>query len=130
MPTEPGILDASLDTYQSRCEKLVLCSERPATYAEATNTPANGGKKLAERTPAAGEFSKLDATPAGSRKLSIAIVTGPAGEASGSAGYWVAINTADGKMIDDPHQLSTPIDVTQGNPVDWPRLECINDPFA
>ena len=128
--TEPYIMDGTLARVQERAQRLVLLSGVPDDYNEATSTPSSGGKSLAIRDPASGEFSTLDGTPAGSRRLSISIVTGPNGQASGTATHWAALNTTDGKVLTKPAALPTPITITQGNPVDWPRLEIINDDFA
>jgi hypothetical protein len=72
------VMDAALD-YIALCDRMFVCSQEPASYAEASGT-----YDLATHTLAAGDFSKANGDSSG-RKVTIAQQASITVDHSGSA---------------------------------------------
>lgn len=83
--------DAALD-YWTDADEMVLCSQEPTTYAEATSTYA-----LADVAMTGGDFTKADAA-GGGRQVTVAAKSGITPDANGT-GTHVALVQSSGSTL-------------------------------
>lgn len=80
--------DAALDWWAD-CDKMILCSAQPSTYAEATVTYALGDVAMV-----AGNFTKGNGDTSG-RKVTVAAKTGVAVDSAGTGTHVALVKSGD-----------------------------------
>ncbi len=102
------ILDTALAVIDTDTENLYICSQEPATYAEAQTTYKLGTKA----TPAI--VAPADRSPNG-REIVISAITDGAVGATGTATHWALTDNSASKLL-AAGALSASQAVTSGNP--------------
>lgn len=87
--SNPAASDAKLD-YYADCDELIVCSQEPTTYTEATATYALGDYALTS-----GDFTKSDLSVGGytGRRLTVAGQTGNNGDVTGTANHLALVRS-------------------------------------
>lgn len=95
------VLDSGLTILDTEATRLDLCSQEPATYAEATSTYTLANKtSLSVGAPA-------DRSPNG-RKVTVAAITDGTVTGSGTPSHWAITDTANSRLL-----ATGPISTTQ-----------------
>lgn len=101
------VLDNGLTVLDTEANRLDICSQQPATYAEATSTYTLGNKtSLSVGAP-------TDLSPNG-RKVVVAAITDGSVTGNGSATHWAIVDTSNSRLL-AANTLSAPQTVTSGN---------------
>lgn len=101
------IMDNGLTKLDTEGDRLDICSQEPATYAEATSTYTLGNKtSLSIGAPA-------DRTPSG-RKVTIAAITDGSVTGTNTATHWAIVDVSESRLL-ATGALSAPQAVTSGN---------------
>jgi len=101
--------------YPAGANRMVLCSQQPATYTEANSTYA-----LADVAMASSDFSKAAGDVSG-RKVAVAAKSAVDVDASGTGNHIALVNTTDSTL-----RYVTTCDaqaVTSGNTVNFPTWD-------
>lgn len=99
--------DQALQYLEDNGNRLDICSQEPADYAEATSTYSLGNKTGISWTgPAAGDTS--------GRKTTVDAITDGDVTASGTASHWAVVDTENEKLL-ATEELASPKGVTYGN---------------
>lgn len=101
------VLDNGLSVLTSEANKLVICSQEPATYTEANATYALGEKE----NPTVG--SPTDGVSSGRRVVISAIADGDVTD-TGTATHWALVDTNNERLL-AANSLSASQAVTNGN---------------
>jgi hypothetical protein len=101
------VLDNGLSVLTSEANKLVICSQEPATYTEANATYALGEKA----SPTVS--SPTDGVSSGRRVIVSAIADGSV-TATGTASHWALVDTVNSRLL-AAGSLSASQAVTSGN---------------
>lgn len=101
------VLDNGLSVITSDADKLVICSQQPATYAEANATYALGEKEGPTVS------SPTDGVSSGRRVIVSAIADGDV-TATGTATHWALLDTVNERLL-AANTLSASQAVTNGN---------------
>lgn len=109
------IQDDGLNYAKDNCDKLVICSQEPTTYAEANVTYALGAVTGLDST----DFTVGDGDSGGvaPRKITVAEQTGTA-SATGTATHVAWLNTTGSELL-YVTELTSQV-VTSGNPITIP----------
>ena len=101
------VLDNGLTVLDTEANRLDICSQEPATYAEATSTYTLGNKtSLSIGSPAAN-------TPSG-RKVTVAAITDGTVTDTDDATSWAISDTVNSRLL-AAGSLSAPQAVSSGN---------------
>jgi hypothetical protein len=101
------VLDNGLTVLDTEANRLDICSQEPATYAEATSTYTLGNKtSLSVGSPG-------DASPNG-RKVTVAAITDGTVTGTDDATHWAITDTANSRLL-AAGSLSAGQLVTSGN---------------
>lgn len=101
------ILDNGLSALTSEGNRLDICSQEPATYAEATSTYSLGNKtSLSVGAPS-------DRT-GGGRKVTIAAISDGSVTGTDTASHWAIVDTGNTRLL-AAGDLDDPQVVTDGN---------------
>ncbi len=103
-----SLFDLLLQYIKDNGGRLDICSQQPASYAEATATYSLGNKTGPTFTGPA------DRTPNG-RKLQVDAISGGSVTATGTATHWAITKTTTTTSLLAAGSLSTPQSVTSGN---------------
>lgn len=101
------VLDNGLSVLTSEANKLVICSQEPATYAEANATYALGEKEGPTVS------SPTDGVSSGRRVVISAIADGDVTD-TGTATHWALVDTNNERLL-AANSLSASQSVTAGN---------------
>lgn len=102
------VLDNGLSALSSEANELHICSQLPATYAEATDTHSLGDKENPTvGSPAAG-------SPDG-RQVTVSAVTDGSVSDTGTATHWALVDTGNNRLL-AAAALDSSQSVTDGNP--------------
>jgi hypothetical protein len=101
------VLDNGLSALTAEADKLTICSQEPATFAEANSTHKLGSKA----SPTVG--SPAARTPSG-RKVTVSAISDGAVEATGTASHWALVDTGNSRLL-AAGALSASQGVTNGN---------------
>lgn len=101
------VFDNGLTVLDTEANRLDICSQEPATYAEATSTYTLGNKT----SPTVG--APADRTPDG-RMVTVSAITDGTVTGSGTASHWALTDTANSRLL-AAGALSAPQGVTSGN---------------
>jgi len=102
-------LDAALQDIQDNAEELHICSQEPATYAEATATYSLGQKtslSMAEPSDKAG----------GGREAIVAAISDGAVDGNGTVTHWAIVKASATSRLLATGSLDESQVVTSGNP--------------
>ncbi len=108
------VLDAQLDCVID-ADRLFICSQEPASYAEASAT-----YDLATHNLTSGDFSKADGDTSG-RKAILAAQNGITVDHTGTATHYVLGKSGDSSIKLIGTLQSQPL--TQGNPLNFPATD-------
>ena len=101
------VLDNGLTVLDTEATRLDICTDLPATYAEATTTYTKGNKtSLDVGSPAARD-------PSG-RKVTVAAITDGTVTGDGTVAYWAITDTDNSRLL-AAGELDTPKAVATGN---------------
>ena len=101
------VLDQGLTILDTEADRIYLCSQQPATYAEATSTYALGNVTgIAISAPA-------DGTPDG-RAVTVSAASGGSITASGTATHYAIVDSANSRLLASS-TLTASQAVTSGN---------------
>jgi len=103
------VLDQGLDYATTNGNRVYLCSQEPATYAEATSTYALGVITVATSATTDGDVS--------GRKVTIGTATGGSVTGTGTATYYALCD--DSSILVAAEALSASQAVTSGNSFNW-----------
>jgi len=101
------ILDNGLSALTSEANVLHICSQQPATYAEAITTYTLGNKT----TPTVG--SPAARAPSG-RKVTVSAISDGSATGNGSATHYSLVDTANSRLL-AAGSISVPQTVSSGN---------------
>ena len=101
------VLDNGLTVLDTEADKLYLCSQQPATFAEATSTYALGNKT------AISVGSPADGTVNG-RRVTVGAISGGSITATGTATHYALVDSTNSRLL-AAHTLSASQAVTNGN---------------
>lgn len=115
---EAYVLDNGLTVLEDEATDIVICSQDPASYAEANATYCLGRKVFG-----AGSCfgSEEDASPNG-RLVSSTVITDGAVSASGTATHWAVIDTVNSRLL-AVGSLSASLAVTIGQSFSLPSFD-------
>lgn len=108
-------LDALLDYIKNNCDKMIVCSTQPTTYAEATSTYA-----LADVAMASGDFTHANGDTSG-RKTTVAAKSAVPIDASGNAQHVALVKTGTSTLL--AVTTCTSQALTAGGTVDVPAWD-------
>lgn len=115
------MMDAAFD-YLDQCDKMVVCSAQPTTYAEANATYALADVAMTPDT----DFTKANGDVSG-RKVTVAAKSGVTVDANGTATHIALIRTGDSSLRYVTTCTSQVL--TAGNTVNIPAWDAeIGDP--
>ena len=118
-----NMMDAGLDYVRANCNKMIVCSAQPATYAEATSTYALADVDMTINT---GDYTLANGDTSG-RKITVAAKTGVTIDASGTATHVALVKTGDTTLRYVTTCTSQAL--TAGGTVDFPAWDIeIADP--
>ena len=92
-----SLLDLALTEIKTTCNKLVICSAQPTTFAQANNLPASSGYKLAEVAVDTTDFTLGDGTTG--RRVTLAQQVNFAGLAAGTGNHLAWIDTVNSVLL-------------------------------
>lgn len=120
----PDVHDALLNVIKNTCDKMVLCSQAPTTYAEANATYA-----LADVPMTSTDFTLANGNVSG-RKLTVAAKNGVAVDVQGNPTTIALLDTVNSKLLYYTDE-TTAQTIYVGNPVDIPSWAIENrDPVV
>lgn len=112
------VLDNGLSALKTNATHIHICSQEPATYAEAATTYSLGNKNFG----AGGTFTgPTDRTPNG-RKLTTVAVTDGAVTGTGNATRYAIVDAANSRLLVD-NDLAATQAVTAGNVYSLPAFD-------
>ncbi len=121
------VLDAALEHIRSNCDLVTFCAGQPTTYAQATDPPSSGGKRLANHAVTSGDFSIGDGSTGG-RSLTMAEQLDSVDEA-GTGDHIAFVDTGAAKILYVTTTSEQP--VSAGQSFEFPVVEVnISDPAA
>lgn len=101
------VLDNGLSALTAEGNRLDICSQEPASYAEATSTYTLGNKtSLSVGSPG-------DGSPDG-RKVTVAAITDGSVTGTGTATHYAVVDTSNSRLL-ATNTLSSSQSVTNGN---------------
>lgn len=101
------VLDNGLTVLDTEATALHICSQQPATYAEATSTYTLGNKSsISIGAPADGVSN--------GRRVTVASITGGSVTGTASATHYAIVDGNNSRLL-AAHSLSSPVSVTSGN---------------
>jgi hypothetical protein len=101
------VLDFGLNVLDTEATHLYICSQAPATYAEASSTYALGNKSaLSIGAPAA--------KAGGGREVTVSAFNNGSVTATGTATHWAIVDSANSRLL-AVNNLSSSQAVTNGN---------------
>lgn len=101
------VLDNGLGVFNAECDRLDICSQEPATYAEATTTYTLGNK-------ASPSCSAPAARSGGGREVTVSAITDGSVTATGTATHYALSDTVNSRLL-AAGALSASQPVTSGN---------------
>jgi hypothetical protein len=117
------VLDAALNVIKNSCDKMVACSQMPATFAEANATYA-----LADVAMASGDFTGPADGDVSGRKLTVNAKSSVTVDTEGDPVVIVLLDTANSKILYTTDEGSAQT-IYAGNTVNFPAWDIeIADP--
>lgn len=104
------VLDNGLSALDTEASHIYICSSEPTTYAQASSTYALGVKNFG----AGSAFGSPAARSGGGRKVSSVAITDGSVTATGTAGFWAAVDATNSRLL-AAKALSSTQSVTSGN---------------
>lgn len=101
------VLDQGLTILDTEANRLDICSQEPATYAEATSTYSLG------RSTGLSIGSPVNRSPSGRRVVVASVIDGVV-TSTGTATYWAIVDTVNSRLL-AAGLLDNPASVTSGN---------------
>ena len=102
------VLDNGLGVFNAQCNRLDICSQEPATYAEATSTYTLGNK-IPPTCSVPGVRS------GGGREVIVSAITNGTVTATGTATHWALTDTSNSRLLAAGSLGSVQV-VISGNP--------------
>lgn len=101
------VLDNGLTVLDTEADRLYLCSQQPASYAEATSTYALGSKTaISVGAPADGTVN--------GRRVTVGAITGGSISGTGTATHYAIVDSGNSRLL-AAHTLAASQAVTNGN---------------
>ena len=121
------VLDQAADYIKQNCDEVTFCSGQPTTYAEATDPPSLGGKRLVDHAMVPGDFSIANGTTGG-RSVTMASQDDTVDEA-GTGDHVAFVDTVASKLLYVTTASEQP--VLAGQAFQFPSIEInFSDPGA
>ena len=120
-----NMVDAALEYLRSNCDLMTYCAGYPTSYAEATDAPSGGGRRLVNHAMSSGDFSIADGATGG-RSLTVAAQDDTVDE-NGTGDHVAFLKTGSSEIIYVAPASEQPL--TAGQTFQFPTLEInLGDP--